>query len=164
MFGLFANKAAATDDNMQLNEDGSMTIIPPTIVKIGGHEFVAGEDQATKAFDAWVVKAKASNEMIPTGDDGAHYPINSAQGKAELIKAELQIKHNLTPAEAQKAVNAVSSLKTPGVKPVLIFKKGKPSEDGPDGSETKATAKQAVAKKGTAKASTLRGPKGEIPS
>lgn len=151
MFGLFGSKAATIDDG----PDGSEAMAAGK-VKIGGHEFLAGDAQSSKAFDAWVAKAKATGEMIPVGKDGAHYPLTSPQGEAELIKAELQIKHNIDPVAAQKAVDQLPGMKAAAQKPFIIYKGAKtPGTEsaGMEGkTEAKANGSEAVAKKGQAKA------------
>lgn len=150
MFEFFAKKAAATDDSPEGTEAMALGK-----VKIGGQEFMAGDPQSVKAFDAWVSKAKATGEMIPVGKEGAHYPLNSPQGEAELIKAELQIKHNIDPVAAQKAVDQLPGMKAAAQKPLIIYKGAKAPGSEPTGmegkTESKASGSEAVAKKGKAK-------------
>jgi len=131
----------------QPTEDGAGTEGIMSSVKIGGQEFQTGD---SKAFDAWMAKAKAGNEAIPIGDGSVYAPVNSALGKAELIKAQLQINYGYDEAVATKAVNQLPGANL-ATKPVFIYKKP-PSEDG----------SQAVITKGTAKANTFRSPRGQV--
>lgn len=154
MFSIFAKKAAMVDDMDSNGEEVANAV--PTTVKIGGHEF-----SDPQAFDAWLAKAKANNELIQAGPDGAHYPINSNAAKAEILKADLQL-HGVDPVAAQKAVDQIPGMKAAAAKPVLIYKAGgKATAEG----EPSGTGKEATAQKGTAKMSKAmvkRGPKGPV--
>ena len=151
MFSLFAKKAAMADDMGSNGEEMASAV--PTTVKIGGHEF-----SDPQAFDSWLAKAKANNELIQAGPDGAHYPINSNAAKAEIIKADLQL-HGVDPVAAQKAVDQIPGLKVPAPKPVLIYKAKAASADSgePTG---EAVVQKGAAKAGKAKA--FRTPKGPV--
>lgn len=164
MFELFAKKAgkAYEDGDTTYNNDGSITVTPPTIVKIGGQEFVAGDPQSAKAFDSWVQAAKAKGTMISTGPDGAHYPLDSTMGKAELIKAELQIKHGASPEAAQKAVDQLPGLKPTPPKPAMIFKATPSKVTKMESSGGDPGSSEPVAQKSSAKAVFNRGPR-EVP-
>ena len=170
---LFAKKAT---HELGGGEEGAMATAPQ-IVKVGGQEFMAGDPNAAKAFDSWVTKAKANGEIIPVGTDGAHYPISSSSAKAELIKAELQIKHGVDPMSAQKAVDQLPGLKATAAKPFIIYKSGKAgtAEQATGDANTDASVdsapKQAVIQKGSAKtkptdgepgAKPYRGPRGPV--
>lgn len=168
--GLFAKKAASLDDPGMNGDEGAVV---SHSVKIGGHEFMPGDPSSIKSFDAWVIKAKANGEMIEATDgSGAHYPLNSTIGKAELVKAELQIKMDLSPEQAQKAVDNIPGLKSPAPKPLIIYKapgaeskvsgmeaKATGKEAKVSGMEAKATGKEGMAKQGDAKAAYQRGPR-----
>ena len=163
---LFAKKAT---HEMSNGEEGALGAAPH-IVKIGGQEFMAGDPSSSKAFDAWAAKAKANGEIIPVGNEGAHYPIDSTMGKAEMIKAELQIKHGVDPVAAQKAVDQIPGLKAPAAKPFIIYKNGK-ATDTTESAPVEAAPAKAVIKKGSAKADTsevtegtkpFRGPRGPV--
>lgn len=165
---LFAKKAT---HELGGGEEGAMAATPQ-IVKVGGQEFMAGDPNAAKAFDSWVTKAKANGEIIPVGTDGAHYPISSNSAKAELIKAELQIKHGIDPMSAQKAVDQLPGLKATAAKPFIIYKSGKAGTAEQTGDAPADSApKQAVIQKGSAKtkptdgepgAKPYRGPRGPV--
>ena len=151
MFSLFAKKAAI--DEMDSNGE-EMASAVPTTVKIGGHEF-----SDSQSFDSWLTKAKANNELIQTGPDGAHHSINSNVAKAEILKADLQL-HGVDPIAAQKAVDQIPGMKAAAAKPVLIYKAGgKAAADG----EPSGSGKEAMAQKSTAKLKSVqRGPRGPI--
>ncbi len=182
--GLFAKKAGSLDDPGMNGDEGA---VAGHMVKIGGHEFMPGDPVSIKSFDAWVAKAKANGEMIEATDgSGAHYPLNSTIGKAELVKAELQIKMDLSPEQAQKAVDNIPGFKNPAPKPLIIYKAPGAESKAPGaeskvsgmeakatgkeakvsgmeakatGKEAKATGKEGMAKQGDAKASYQRGPR-----
>jgi hypothetical protein len=160
MFSIFAKKAAMADDN--LDADGMP--IPPQVVKIGGHEFMAGDTKSIQQFDNWAAKAQGDNIMIQTGSDGASYPIKSPQGQAELAKADLMLKHHASPESAQKAVDQVyPELKAK--QPFVVYKSKAPSADTPGNTVVKAKpmGKEAMGVKSSAKANEgYRGPRGAV--
>ena len=155
MFALF--KKAASDDSM--GEDSAM-LASKSIVKVGGHEFMPGDPASLKSFDIWQSKVQASNDLIPTGDGTTYVPANSMLGKAELLKAELQLKHGADPQQAQRAVDQLPAMKATATKPVIIYKT-KPISDAAPESTPEPTVVKGSAKASTAKAQqSYRGPGG----
>lgn len=156
MFEFFAKKAVSGEE---MYDDGSAAAMGASkgVVKVGGMEFMPGEPGSLAKFESWISKVKGTSELIPTGDGVTHVPASSAAGKAELLKAELQLKHGASPEQAQRAVDQIPGLKTAvAQKPVYIYKSSKVISDAPSGESP-------TVQQGTAKAAkAFRGPGGPV--
>ncbi len=144
--GLFGGgeKASTLDDNgMAVMGSEKM------IIKVNGMEYLAKDPKSIKAWEDQMYQAQQAHSMPTiqsTDGSGVWHTYDSPQGQMEYVKADLQIRHGLTDAQATKAVKSIPEFKGP--EPVKIFIKG-------TGKETEASqAAPAKAPTGEAKAAT----------
>lgn len=102
-----------------------------TPVSFAGVDYMPGDPKSIKAFETHIETLKTMPDMgTIKGSNGEFYSADSPQGQAEIVKADLQIRHGLTAEQASKAVKSVPELNPKAPQQMIFIKsQGQPAPE-----------------------------------
>lgn len=132
--GLFGLNWFGGEDS-KLQNDMAVGMEKP-LVQFAGSEYMPGDAKAIKAFENHVEALKTMPDTgTIKGTNGEYYSAESPQGQAEIVKADLQIRHGLSAEQATKAVKSVPELNVKPPQQMIFIKGGKPTDQVSENSQ-----------------------------